>query len=153
VKELGRVVQYFKIRGKILRMTYSFEHVQVNLCSHSQRACKWKQHVSQMEEEVVAQKSVAGGAMTHSGIQCVSLEGVSAQKLVAEGAMTHSEIPYVSLEGVSAQKLVEEGAMTHSEIPCVSLEGVSVPMAEAVLHFVGRENLFECAVTRSQRPL
>ena len=110
-------------------MTYSFEHAQVNLCSHSRRACKWKQRVSQMEEGAVAQKSVAEGAMMHSGIQRVSLKGVSAQKLVAEGAMARSEIP------------------------CVSLEGASVPMAEAVLHFVGRENLFECAVTRSQRPL
>jgi hypothetical protein len=41
--------------------------------------------------------------------------------------------------------------MTHFGIQCVSLEGVSVPMAEAVLHFVGRENLPEWAVTRSQR--
>jgi hypothetical protein len=53
-------------------------------------------------------------------------------------------------EEAVAQKLVAEGAMTHSGIQSVSLEGVSVPMAEAVLHFVGRENLFELAVTRSR---
>jgi hypothetical protein len=56
-------------------------------------------------------------------------------------------------EEAVAQKLVADGATTHSGIQCVSLEGVSVQKAEAVLHFVGRENLFECAVTRSQRPL
>lgn len=75
----------------------------VNLRSHSRPVCKWKQHVSQLEVEAVAQKLVAEGAMMHFGIQYVSLEGVS------------------------------------------------VLMAEVVLHFVGRGNLFEWAATRSQR--
>jgi hypothetical protein len=55
--------------------------------------------------------------------------------------------------GEEAVLQVVEGATTHSGIQCVSSKGVSVPTAEAVLHFVGRESLFEWALTRSQRPL
>ena len=104
VKELGRLAEYFKFKGNRSKPTYPFEHAQVNLCSRSRRTCKWKQHVSPMEEEAVAQKLVAEGEMPHSGTQCAFLEGVS------------------------------------------------VPVAEVVLHFVGRENLFEWPATRSQRP-
>ena len=77
VKELDGLVEYFKIKGNRSKTTYSFEHVQVNLCPHSRWTCKSKQHVSPMEEEAVAQKLMAEGVMPHSGTQCASLEGVS----------------------------------------------------------------------------
>jgi hypothetical protein len=46
-------------------------------------------------------------------------------------------------EAAVAEKLVEEAAMTHSEMQCVFSEGAPALAAEAVLYFVGKENLFE----------
>jgi hypothetical protein len=42
-----------------------------------------------------------------------------------------------------AEKLLEEVAMTHSEMQCVFSEGVLALVVQAVLYFVGQENLFE----------
>lgn len=55
------------------------------------------------------------------------------------------------MEEAVAQKLVVVVAMTHSEIQYVFSEGVPVQVVEAVLYFVGQENLFEQLVSRSQR--
>ena len=45
-------------------------------------------------------------------------------------------------EEAVAEDLAEE-AMTHSEMQCVFSEAVPALVAEAVLYFVGQENLFE----------
>jgi hypothetical protein len=53
-------------------------------------------------------------------------------------------------EVVAAEMLVEEVAMTRSEMQCVFSEGGPAQVVQAVLYFVGQENLF--VVRRSQRP-
>ena len=97
VKELGRIVEYFKIKdrdGK-RKTTYSYGNAQGDVSPHSRPKRRRKQHVFQMEEVAVA------------------------------------------------ENLVEEVAMTHSEMQCVFSEGVPALVVEAVLYFVGQENLFE----------
>jgi hypothetical protein len=46
-------------------------------------------------------------------------------------------------EEAVAEKLVEEVVMMHFEMQCVFSEGAPAPAVEAVLYFVGQENLFE----------
>lgn len=85
VKELGRIVEYFKNKdrdGK-RKTTYSYENAQGNVSPHSRPERRRKQHVFQMEEEAVAENLVEEVAMTHSEMQYVFSEGVPA--LVAEG--------------------------------------------------------------------